>query len=337
MSHRGVELSIQDFPHIYPIQEQLRFLLRYAILAPSTRNTEPWRFTIEANQVLLRADLARWQPVCDADRRELYLSLGCALENLLVAAEQVGLRYSVAYLPRQPDESVAAAVAFLPGGGRAAERDVLRLETIAARRTVRGRYSDEPVGDDDRLGLQRCVSEHGVSLTLVEDPAIRRAVVQLSTTAHEISLANPAFRRELAQWIGEGAFGTPWPLSQAGRLAVGQPTVARQLARLDAIALESSPLLALISSAQDDRVAQIKSGQVLERIWLTATARGLGLQPVSASLELPVLRNELTRVTGARLPWAQQLVRIGHPRHKSGHRTPRRTLDEVLDSPGAGP
>lgn len=337
MSHRGADLSIQDFPRIYPIQKQLRFLIRYAILAPSTRNTEPWRFTIETNQVRLRADLTRWQQVCDADRRELYLSLGCALENLLVAAEQVGFRYSVAYLPGQPDESVAAAVAFLPGGGRSPKRDALRLETIVARRTARGRYSDQAVSDDDRRALQRCASERGVSLTFVEEPAIKQAVEQLSTTAHEISFANPAFRHELAQWIGEGAFGTPWPLSQAGKLAVGQPMAARQLARLDALALESSPLLALISSAQDDRMAQIKSGQVLERLWLTATARGLGLQPLSVPLELPVLRNELTKVTGARLPWAQQLVRIGHPRHGNGHQTPRRPLDEVLDSPESAP
>jgi len=78
-------------------------------------------------------------------------------------------------------------------------------------------------------------------------------------------------------------------------------------------------------------VAQMESGQVLERIWLTATVQGLGLQPLSAPLELPVLRQELNRAFGARLPWAQQLVRIGRPRHQGGHRTPRRQLDEVLD------
>ena len=96
MTSRVSGPSVQDFPHIYPIQEQLRFLLRYAILAPSTRNTQPWRFGVDGNQVAVRADLARAQPIADDDLRELYLSLGCAIENLLVAAEQFGFRHSIA-------------------------------------------------------------------------------------------------------------------------------------------------------------------------------------------------------------------------------------------------
>jgi nitroreductase len=332
MPTREAELSIQDFPHIYPIQEQLRFLLRFAILAPSTRNTEPWRFAVDSNRILIRADLARWQPVCDADRRELHLSLGCALENILVAAEQVGLAYVVSYPPGESDEGVAAAITFQPGGaGRSPQRAGLRLETMTERRTSRGRHSEEPVSDADRRLLEGCVSDPGVSLILADDPAVRRGVAELSATAQKLSLENADFRRELAQWIGAGAFGTPWPISHAGKLAVGRLVTARQLARLEAAALESSPLLGLISSARDDRASRIASGQVLERIWLTATACGLGLQPLSAALELPEMRHQLSRAFDARLPWAQQLVRIGHPRRAGGHRTRRRPLDDVLD------
>lgn len=323
--------SIPGFPHIYPVEEQLRFLLRYAILAPSTRNTQPWRFAVDGNRVLVRADLTRGHPVADDDRRELYLSLGCALENLLVAAEQLGFRCSVVYQPHAPDEQVAAAIAFLPGGHRSPERAALSVETIVARRAAHGRFSRQPISGEDRLALERCATDTGVELTFVVDPEIRLAVGQLHRKAHDIALADPAFRQELAGWIGEGAFGTPWPFSRIGGLAVGNEAVARQLAKLDAMALESSPLLALISSRHDDRPAQVMSGQLLERVWLTATSRELGLQPLSAALEVPELRARLTALTGAPLPWAQQLVRIGHPRKRSGHRTPRRPIDAVID------
>ena len=87
MNTRTLEPSVQDFPRIYPVQEQLRFLVRYAILAPSTRNTQPWRFRVEGECIEVLADLSRLHPVADRDRRELYLSVGCAIENLLVAAE----------------------------------------------------------------------------------------------------------------------------------------------------------------------------------------------------------------------------------------------------------
>ena len=108
-------------------------------------------------------------------------------------------------------------------------------------------------------------------------------------------------------------------------------------APFDAIAVGSAPLLVLISSRDEDRPSQIRSGQLLERLWLAATARGLAVQPLSAALEVPRLRTRLSNVMAARFPWAQQLVRVGHARYWSGHRTPRRPLDEVIDAPEAEP
>lgn len=337
MATQSYQPSVQDFPRIFPIQEQLRFLVRYGILAPSTRNTQPWRFRVEGSCIEILADLARAQPVADRDRRELYLSLGCTLENLLVAAEQFGFRHAVAYLPCWPDEEVAARIAFLLGGRGSAERRGLTLQTLLARRSAHGRFTSEPVSEVDAVALRACVVEPELELTLVTEPECRRQVQALHRTANQIAVADPAFRAELAEWVGQGAFGTPWPLSQLGRAAITRERVAHQLARLDACAVGSAPMLALISSREDDRPSQIRSGQLLERLWLTATAHGLGLQPLSAALELPRLRTRLSDLMGARLPWAQQLVRLGHPRASVGPRTPRLPVDQVIDSPWAAP
>src|ERR671910_1332744 len=83
------------FPVTLPKQEQLKFLLQYAILAPSSKNTQPWRFSVGEDTIGIFADLSRWQPVADRGRRELYMSLGCALENLLVAIEDFGFGHNV--------------------------------------------------------------------------------------------------------------------------------------------------------------------------------------------------------------------------------------------------
>jgi len=104
------QIHEQDFPGAFPIETQLRFLLGYAILAPSTRNTQPWRFAVEVNTVHLFADSRRGQPVSDPDGRELYISLGCALENLLVAAEYFGFRHEVRYFPERGNAKLAASV-----------------------------------------------------------------------------------------------------------------------------------------------------------------------------------------------------------------------------------
>jgi len=102
-----------DFPARAPRREQLAFLLRYAILAPSNRNTQPWRFSATSDQITIHADFSRWQRVSDAHRRELYISLGCALENLLVALEHFGIGHVVTRAPGADDESIAAQVAIL--------------------------------------------------------------------------------------------------------------------------------------------------------------------------------------------------------------------------------
>ncbi len=327
--------SIQDFPRIYPIQEQLRFLVRYAITAPSTRNTQPWRFRVDRDRIVIRADLTRAQPVADGDRRELYLSLGCALENLLVAAEQFGFRHTVAYLPEWPGEEVAAVAAFRPGGHGSPERRGLTLQTLLVRRSAHGRFTDEPVDDADASALRACRTERDLELAFVTAPERRRVVQGLHRIANELALADPAYRAELAEWVGRGAFGTPWPVSRIGQAALSNRRAAQRLAGLDAVAAGASPLLVLISSRDDDRASQIRSGQLLERVWLTATSRGLALQPLSVTLETPRLRTRLSRAMGAELPWAQQLVRIGHPPEPGRHRTPRRPLGEVIDPPGA--
>ena len=75
------EVSEDEFPRASPIEVQLGFLLRYAILAPSVRNTQPWAFSVRGNRVHLIADMRKTQPVADPDRRELYISVGCALEK----------------------------------------------------------------------------------------------------------------------------------------------------------------------------------------------------------------------------------------------------------------
>ena len=80
-----------DYPHAGSLPDRLRFLVRYAVLAPSSHNTQPWRFHIAADRIDLFLDESRWLKVADADQRELHISLGCALENLLVAAEHFGL------------------------------------------------------------------------------------------------------------------------------------------------------------------------------------------------------------------------------------------------------
>ncbi|MDD1734040.1 MAG: hypothetical protein LUP01_00185, partial [Methanothrix sp.] len=61
-------------------QERLTFLLNYAILAPSSHNSQPWKFNVSDESIQVFADQSRWLSVADPDKREMYISLGAVLE-----------------------------------------------------------------------------------------------------------------------------------------------------------------------------------------------------------------------------------------------------------------
>lgn len=81
------------------INEKLRFALRYAVLAPSNHNTQPWHFIVGGDSVTLCADRTRALPVVDPFDRELLISCGAALFNLRVALSRFGLGYAITLLP----------------------------------------------------------------------------------------------------------------------------------------------------------------------------------------------------------------------------------------------
>lgn len=323
-------VSFQDFPSMYPVQLQLKYLLRFAILAPSTKNTQPWRFSIGENTVGVFADLTRWQPVSDSERRELYISLGCALENLLAAGEQFGFRCEVRYFPQPSNEELAATVTFERGGNPPATRAGTLLHGIIARYTERGAYRDEPIAEELRSRLLDSARVPDLRVDLTDNFLVRSRVVELNLHADEMEFADPSFRKELGYWVGQGAFGTPRLLARPLGFLLKHFNLGQLVGNRNAVILYSAPLIGMISARKDDRTSQLRAGQALERLWLHATQLGMALQPMSQALEIPSLRTELARVISERGWIPEQVFRIGYPTYPDQKHTPRRSLDQVL-------
>ena len=329
MANAHWNVSLQDFPSALPIQVQLRYLLRYAILAPSTKNTQPWQFSIGENTVGIFADVSRWQRVSDSGRRELYISLGCALENLVVAAEHFGFHTDVRYLPLQSNEDLAATITFRPAVG-VPNRSPSTLQAIIARYTERGFYRADPIAEPLRLRLLESGSAPGLRLDLTDDPTIRARVLELNLHADEMEFGDPKFRKELGYWVGQGVFGKPGLQSRVAGFILTRLNLGRFVGKRNASILSSAPLIGLISARTDDRASQVRTGQALERLWLQATRLGIGLQPMSQALEIPALRTELARVISEREWIPEQVFRLGYPIHPERRHTPRRPVDQVL-------
>lgn len=81
-------------------------IIRYATLAANGHNTQPWRFQLDQRRISIRPDFTRRTPAVDPDDHHLFVSLGCAAENLALAAAASGRRGETRFEP----QSVGAVV-----------------------------------------------------------------------------------------------------------------------------------------------------------------------------------------------------------------------------------
>jgi nitroreductase len=317
-----------DYPARGSRFERLRFLLRYAILAPSNRNTQPWGFTIGRDQISLHSERSRWQRVSDPHARELHVSLGCALENLLIALEHFGFGHHVTLSPDAFDSSIAAQIAILDRPAASPFRPASLFKAIVRRRTNHGRYRKRSVSLAVIRGLMECHADGDLTLLLTDNAAIKRAAQKLMLRGEALGLSDPKYREELAESIGSGNFGGPWLLSVAQQFAITHLGMRTADARGDHKALSTSPLFGLIGGATGGEAAQIRAGQLLERLYLAATSQGLSLQPVSQLLEVDEVRTKFAKLFRA---GGVPLVafRLGYA-DPPANPTPRRPLEELL-------
>jgi nitroreductase len=323
-------VSEDDFPRGSPIEAQLGFLLRYAILAPSVRNTQPWAFSVRGNRVHLIADSRKTQPVADPDRRELYISIGCALENLLVAAEHFGFGHGIAYFPERGAPDLVATVSFEPGGTLSEARAGATLASILRRHNDDGVFRPAPVPEWLRMRLLACCTEPDLQILLTGDRPFRHWIDALTLEADRADFADPGFRRELKHWIGRGVFGSPPVREQLQRAASAQVELAEHVARRDHAIVESAALLGLICATGDSPLLRVRVGQLFERLWLTATAMGVSINPMSQTMRHPRLRATVAELLPSAGWTPQHLFRVGFGSSTGEPHTPRRPLDDVV-------
>jgi len=103
-------VAAEDFPRNGSTHDKWKFLLRYAILAPSSHNTQPWLFRLRGGEAELYADRTRACRVVDPDDRELVMSCGCALFHLRSALLHFGCFGGVEILPDANDSELLARV-----------------------------------------------------------------------------------------------------------------------------------------------------------------------------------------------------------------------------------
>lgn len=343
MPHDGLapwQISATDFPRRGAVDEQLRSLIGYAILAPSTNNTQPWIFHVENDTIELCADLSRALPVVDPDRRELTISCGAALYHLRVAMRHFGWEPDVELLPQGNRSDVLAAVRM----GRRhqpTELDRRLFYAIPTRRTHRGQYDGRPLSAPVLRALREAADDEGAWLHVVQGADTRIHVARLITEADIVQGGSKALRNEMADWMrGDGdprndglpayALGQPAMLAPAERLVLRWLDSGRSQAERDVRLLEGSGALAVLGTVGDMPESWLNAGQAMARILLVLAAEGATAAFLNQPVEVPALRTQLLDAVGF-LGHPQLVLRMGYA--APARPTPRRAVSEVVRQP----
>ncbi len=327
----------RDFPRTGTPAQQLTFLTGYAILAPSVFNTQPWKFVVGNDEVRLLADTSRWLPRADPSRRELFVSLGCALEHLLIAADRFGYAHEVVYLPELFNDEVAAIVKLRaePPAIPVAEgmpvtpaaSDTLRLaalrrdlfSAITLRQTSHRDFDGCPVPPAHLRRIARACAEEGISLRVCSEEDQRSHIEDVLARADAIQFSDRELRRELA-----GRIASPFARLPRGRLESASVQTKRDLA-----AANSAPVFGVLYARDDDHLAHLHAGQAFARVSLLSATLDLRLQPMSQLLRPPELRAEVAEAAGAPALIPQVAFRLGYAPLERGH-TPRLAPEDVV-------
>jgi hypothetical protein len=154
--------------------EQIGELIHYATLAANGHNTQPWKFTFTDKTIDILPDYSRRLRVVDPNERELWISLGCALEYMLVAARATGFTPEVTY-PDSGDTIHIQLTTDTP------QPDSL-FNVIGLRQNTRSEYDGLPITADHLNQMQALPLEPGKSLRYMLNDAELETVLEYVTT-----------------------------------------------------------------------------------------------------------------------------------------------------------
>lgn len=316
-------------------------LVRYATLAASSHNTQPWNFRQEASGLLIQPDFSRRCPAVDPDDHHLYASLGCAAENLLIAARAAGLQGHLSY-----DASTLSVRVDLE---KAPPSRSALFEAIPKRQCSRAEYDGHQLSSDELRLLEEAGEGSGVSVMLLTGDTQKEQVGEYVAAGNSAQFGDRRWGEELRSWIRfnsdeavrtrDGLYGpvmgSPDVPRWIGELFMRLAFSARRQNRKDFEHIRSSGAIAVIFSEADDKEHWIEAGRCYQRLALQAAALNLRTAFINQPVEVSDLRPQIASFLGIGNRRPDLVVRIG--RGPEMPRSLRRPVECVFLRPGQEP
>jgi hypothetical protein len=296
----GVKRS--DFPSsegpVEGIDEESARILRYASLAPSGHNSQPWLIKVlRKGEWIISADPRRKLPAVDPHNRELLLSIGAFAENLSIAASVAGYDAQMEVIAGSPQDQEVIRVSL-----KKSKSANYPLERIEMRRTVKNGFRSEEIRNQD---IEALAEPHGGRLFYYPRGTDHAKCIQEATVeCNRIQTYRDEAQKELARWVrfsndeaGKNRDGlTTEGMEITGfagwfvRHFMDKEDVMGERFRKQGVEMASKWAAEgggwiIITSKGSDVLDLIETGRLFERTALSARERNIAIHPMTQILE----------------------------------------------------
>ncbi len=287
-------------------------------------------------------------PDSDKHGREAYVSVGCAVENLFLAADYYGFDPSVEYTGEKyplPAIRVQLKEGRLSTPGEREKEDTF-LHAMKTRKMNRSKYDPLRVVPPVLVAkIKETARSFGVVLDLVSDAGARSAIAELQYTADKSAIADADFRKELGSFLlpndtdkKRAMPGQTFGLSNEMASKISNalqkegsfdPDLAYGFAASERDGIRSAPLVCILSVERDSPDWWLKTGRALQKIALLAEIQEVNIAVHAALVEKDMFTDLLkSRLGRSQRPTA--LFRIGYATEERPH-SPRVPVREVVE------
>jgi hypothetical protein len=317
------------------INPQIIDFIQMATLAANGHNTQPWKFQLDEGRVSILPDLKRATPVVDPDDHHLYISLGCAAENLIIAAQAAGRSTELEIV-----HGLQTTIDITLKSGLTSNSSL--YQAIPIRQSTRSTYDGQPTSTKDLNLLKAAAKEEGVSVLFFESRIDRETILEFVIEGNSAQMDDTNFVVELRDWV---RFSSDHVLTRRDGLfsaCSGNPVLPDWLgptlfnmtftknSENDKYRdhIRSSAGIAVFIGNHSDPEHWIKVGRSFERFALQATALGIRNAHINQPIEVPSVRSEFARWLG--LPDARPDLVIRFGRAPALPMSLRRRVENVI-------
>lgn len=284
-------------------------LVEKASMAPSGGNTQPWRWIWSGSRLWLFRDAP--QSFLDADYRATYLALGAAVENLVLATHEVGMRIACNRRPSDCDDRFVAAFTFHQHTKNSAALEPQRHDRLApylATRLTNRVIGDRLPVDAGKLRLlEEIANDFGKSsLELLDSDSDLAEIGDIIAAGDRLrmlhSLGHTDFVNEM-RWTPDSVASTRDGIDPATVDLTDAECAGLELMRdwnvvdhirklgtgkgfetLSRKSVKGASAVGLLRTQVSEPIDFLDAGRLVQKVWLEATRLGLAFQPMSVIL-----------------------------------------------------